>query len=588
MFIHDPYRMIFVSIIATALLAAGVLLYRFIFPKKKISLLILIIFISVLPIISIFRNGDYESGDFNIHIYRNMSFYDALQEGQIHPTWSRDLNATYGYETFLIEAPLGDYLPALFHFAGFSFIMSMKLLLALSFIFSGIFTYLWAKQEFGETSGFVASIFYQFAPFHLIDMHFRAHPGDMLLYTFFPLLLFFIIQFLKKPKVEFFILVSITAALLILSHPLAGILIFFAGIYTFFLWSRDGIKKKRIIITFLAFIVGVGLSSFYWIPVIIESKYIMTALYPETVTFQPILGYLFSPWRYGLLFQGPQGQFSFVIGYIQWFIVIFCIVFLLRKKFSGKEQKNLLFYLICFFVIFIMLFPFTKPLWLILPIFKNLEFAYRILILAPLITGTLAAILVKRINKQWLTILICTLAIITTILNWGQRRVIPEITDVNLKNNLPYVTNEIEGGTAAVPRWVNPEKPWMGTIPKKHIEVLSGKGTFVETFRSSVKHEYVTDLSANAYIKENTYYYPGWVVTVDKNQVPITYTNKKYPGIITFAVPKGLHLITLTFTDTPVRFFAKCISIFTAFVIILLFIFQLKYFRKSLRKVYNK
>src|SRR5258706_7824654 len=165
---HDPYLMVFISGISFVILLLGILFYRFIFPKKKINLLVLLILISILPLISMLRPGDYESGDFNIHVYRIMSFYDSLSEGNIMPSWSEERNATYGNPLFLFNYPLPYYIVSFFHFLGFSFVTSMKILLGATFFFSGIFMYLAMKKIVkNELAAFTAAVFYLFNPYHL-------------------------------------------------------------------------------------------------------------------------------------------------------------------------------------------------------------------------------------------------------------------------------------------------------------------------------------------------------------------------------------------------------------------------------------
>src|SRR3989344_89609 len=97
----DPYKMVVVNTTATFILLLSVLFYKFVYPRKNISFLILLILICVLPTISILRSGTYESGDFNIHIYRIMSFYESLKEGIFMPSWAAELNATYGNPLFI-------------------------------------------------------------------------------------------------------------------------------------------------------------------------------------------------------------------------------------------------------------------------------------------------------------------------------------------------------------------------------------------------------------------------------------------------------------------------------------------------------
>ncbi|MEK7502564.1 MAG: hypothetical protein AAB609_03485, partial [Patescibacteria group bacterium] len=84
----DPYKMVLVNIIASLFLLGGVVFYRFVYPKKNINLLFLLILISLLPVISILRKGTYESGDLTIHTSFAISFFESLKDGNYIPRWS--------------------------------------------------------------------------------------------------------------------------------------------------------------------------------------------------------------------------------------------------------------------------------------------------------------------------------------------------------------------------------------------------------------------------------------------------------------------------------------------------------------------
>lgn len=182
---HDPYRIVTFGLIGSLVLLAGLLCNKYMYPKKQINYLLLLILIAILPILSIFRPGVYESGDFRVHIYEAISFFDNLTQGNLLPRWGGELNATYGYPVFLFAYPLPNYLISLPHFFGVSFIFSLKLFLAFSFIASGIAMYFFAKQYLKEKNAFVAAIFYLFAPFHFVDLHFRVDIGEVLSFVFF-------------------------------------------------------------------------------------------------------------------------------------------------------------------------------------------------------------------------------------------------------------------------------------------------------------------------------------------------------------------------------------------------------------------
>src|SRR3989344_5714607 len=165
-----PQKMVFMSAIFLIFFLFAIFFYTKIYPKRKIPYWVLLLGFSLLPLISILRPGTYESGDLTLHTSRLMSFYKNLEEGVFIPRWAGELNATYGYALFNFYYPLPYYLSSLFHFAGFSFLFSMKLLIIFSFSLSGLLMYLWLKSHLAEKYAFLGSIFYLFAPYRLVDM----------------------------------------------------------------------------------------------------------------------------------------------------------------------------------------------------------------------------------------------------------------------------------------------------------------------------------------------------------------------------------------------------------------------------------
>src|SRR3989338_7386795 len=143
----DPYKMILVSFASSILLLIGIIIYRYVYPKRDINLFALLILISILPLISILRKGTYESGDLNIHVGFAASFFESLRDGNFIPRWSSQIIYGYGYPLFLFTYPVPYYLASLFHVFGFTFINSFKIILALSFLSSGAAMYLFIKEE---------------------------------------------------------------------------------------------------------------------------------------------------------------------------------------------------------------------------------------------------------------------------------------------------------------------------------------------------------------------------------------------------------------------------------------------------------
>src|SRR3989344_1144029 len=183
----DPYRMVVVNVIASALVFFGVLFYRFIYPKKKINLFVLLIVISLLPLISMLRSGTYESGDLSLHAVRAMSYYNIIFNEHILPMWTPEFYAGFGDPYASFAYPLPYFIISVLHFLGFPFLISIKLLLATSFLLSGILMYIFVRKDLGEKAAFTAGVFYLFAPVHLVNMHFQVTIAMTLSYIFLPL-----------------------------------------------------------------------------------------------------------------------------------------------------------------------------------------------------------------------------------------------------------------------------------------------------------------------------------------------------------------------------------------------------------------
>lgn len=71
----------------------------------------------------------------------------------------------------------------------------------------------------------------------------------------------------------------------------------------------------------------------------------------------------------------------------------------------------------------------------------------------------------------------------------------------------------------------------------------------------------------------NTYDFPGWEVSLDKQKVFINDYNKF--KLITFSVPAGMHEITVQFKDTPVRKIGNLLTMIS-FLILLILSFKAK------------
>jgi ABC-type multidrug transport system fused ATPase/permease subunit len=200
-----------------------------------------------------------------------------------------------------------------------------------------------------------------------------------------------------------------------------------------------------------------------------------------------------------------------------------------------------------------MLTKYSAFIWLTVPIIKNMLLSYRVLAVITLSVSVLAGYFaLLNLNRKILIYLVIIFAIGTTMLNWGNRRVIPQITDVQLKANMPLSSFQGEGlyfiGNSI---WFSKQPIWINKIPGSKIDTLKGEAEIKVLKINSTEHLYSVNSTDGATLKENTLYYPGWTVSVNGKQTEINFTNKKYPGIITFTIPKGKTQIVVAYKDLP-------------------------------------
>ena len=553
--------MVVLNLILSASLLLGLMTYKYIF-KRKINLLYLLILISILPIISIFRAGSYESGDLSLHTTRLISFYNLLANYHLIPRWTPEFNAGYGDPHFIFAYFLPYLIGSIFHFIGFSFLISIKLLLAISFISSGITMYFWVKEELGKKSGFVAAIFYLFMPYHFVDMHFRVTIAENLSFVFLPLILLAIKKLIEKSTKKWFGILSVSIAFLTLSHQVVS-LTFLSIIlsYSIFVFFRVNHRKiKTLIYLFTSILMGFLISSFYWLPIVFLAKFTQQGSNPTPISFPDLSQLLFSPWRFGLLFQGHQGELSYLIGYTQLFVVGLSIYLIIRDKFDKKLKNLLIFFLIIFAILVYMILPISKPIWEAIPFLKYSQFSTRLLVLLALCISIIAGIAAKKINKNWFIVPLCFLTIFYTILNWGNRRTIPTINDDYLKEEFS-IKPDVSGLEPSSPIWADLSKSQLRTKPKSNIEIIKGKAIIQEISRNPISHVYKINAESKVELKENTLFFPGWVAMVNNKAYPINYKKPSSPGVIIFKLDKGMFDVNIKFTDLPVIILAKWLSL---------------------------
>ncbi len=527
------------TVIAFSILAACSF-WIYIFPKKNIPLFVQVIILSIFPLFSIWRQGVFESGDFAFHTKVLILFYRSLQDGVLFPSWSADFCGKYGQPHFTYFYKLPYYIGSLFHFFGLSFIDSMKLLFTVVFMGSGISMFALLKKECNEKAALLGAALYLYAPYQLSALHFRHALGEMFGFLLVPLLFISAKTLITNRRLSPKILFVVIYAALILSHHIIPILI--TPLLIIYVLLQKNIQRKNLLIFGSLVALSFLLTAFHWMPLVFEGHLVYQSTMKQ-IEFHPFLHFLYSPWRYGFLYQGNMGELSPLIGYAHVVLFIVGMYIFFRKKLGAYQKYMLAYALIVFIGASIMMQSFMEPLWNILPFFSSFQFSTRLLFLTTFSSALIGAIVATIFPSKKLLYIFLFLIIFPTLLNWSNRGMIPNITDAILEAQIPERCDAL-----VIPS---------GNDPKKFLEItkerdgdytiLSGKATVKILERTSHRHRYSIDAEEDIIFKENTTYFPGWEIRDNNGKASFTYQDPTYPGIIILKIKKGAHIIDMSY-----------------------------------------
>lgn len=528
------------------------------FLQKHIWKLLLLLLL-IIPLFDLFHFGFPLTHDGHDHIARIANFYESLKDGVVVPRWAENLNWGYGHPILMFLYPLSSYSASLFHFLGFSLTDSTKLVFGISYVLSGFFMYLWIRSFLDRKSAFFAAILYSFAPYRFIDFYVRGAIGEHVGFIFPPLICYFLYKLSKKYSPWSFLGGTVSIAGLLLSHNMMSVMFLpIVTLYGLFLILIHK-QKYKISISYLGMLtLGLGLSSFFWIPAVFEAKYTLRDIIIKggyAKNFIEPINLLYGPWNYN-----GSGVFSIQIG-------IFNLLSLLVAPFIAiyfwkKGNKSSLIILILLVISAASVFLMVKEssfIWQKILLLQSFQFPWRFLSVLVFTTSVCGAFLISVLPKKISSVLLILLIITVVFLNrdyWRAKGFFYH-PDSFYEKIFYGTTDTGECGPIWSVRFMEKE-------PKAHIEVISGSAKITELERSSVLHTYIVTAEKESRIRENTLYFPGWEVKVNQKTVSVEFQDQLNRGLITFFVPQGKNEVTISFHETKLRSMADILSVASA------------------------
>lgn len=523
---------------------------------SKVLTPIILIILTFSFLVPLLQKGFYNSHDGEVHVARFAAYYKAYKDGQIPARWAGDLNFGYGSPLFIFYYPLPGTIASGIHALGVNLEDSFKIIMGLSFVLAPLAFYAWSSLFVGRKAAFIGSLLYGLAPYHFLNLYVRGDVAELLGLVFVPLVFLYIEKSKKHSSFEYIFLGGVFYALLILSHN--AISLMFSPI--FLMYSLMKIKKRGLVSCISLLILGLFLSSFFWLPALAEGKFTQAVFFIGDMyklhfpTFQQLV---YSNWGFGSdVFR--SGGLSPQIGPIHVFLAFVGGMLILKRR---KDSRIISYWFLLFILALLLSLRQSDFIWQQVPLLKLFQFPWRITALSSFIAAVLSLYVFNSVSNKKIIFFMAIFLIAISV-------PFVKIKEMSTKNDSFYYgykgSTDYHGAASTVWSAGNP-----GKYAKNPIEIISGNASIKNLIRKSNLHNFVVDADSNTKILDNTIYFPGWQAFVDRKKVLIEFQDINYRGLITFPVPKGIHNVNVRFTESPIRLFSNAVSMFALIALLI-------------------
>ena len=537
---------------------------------KKVIPLLLVVFFSVLSVLPLFHRGFPPTHDGEYHVIRFYEFYRVLSSGVFYPRWAPDLNFGYGVPLFNYVYPLPNYVAALFHLLGFSFIDAFKYNLILSTVLGAIFIYFFVKELVDPISGIVASVFFSFNPYRRVDVYIRGSVGEAWSIALIPGLLWALFLLIKTEKTKFVPLAAILFSLLIFSHNILALL-FLPFIFSFAVILIIQTKKKTRVIknTLISFLLGIGSSAIFWLPAIFEKQFVRgLEVYDYVKNFPDLSSLLIPSWGSGFAGQDGGNAMSTQIG-IANILVIILNLFLIKKYKQKKLYFIPLFLLTWFFILVWMMLPISVFLWKILPFFNYVQFPWRYLSVIVIVCSVLAGGIITQVKKKLLVGVFLIILSIGTTISYTNFAYYHNRDDAYYTTRSNFIDGTNSPGNAFNTIYISTRL----LRTEKKAEFVLGGGSIVQKDILPERQLFQIKADSPSSVLLHTLYFPGWAAFDYGRTIPMYKTDD---GLMKIFLVPGDHFITVRFTDTIIRRSAFLVSLLSLILLCIIILYSRK------------
>ncbi|HEX3051012.1 MAG TPA: 6-pyruvoyl-tetrahydropterin synthase-related protein [Aggregatilineaceae bacterium] len=573
------------------------------------ALIVVVLLCAIVVWPLVVRSGIPYTQGMQIQVNRTIEMAESIQSGTLYPRWAADFNYGYGSPLWNYLAPLPHYLTGLHYLLSQANPeISVKTVMIFSYALLGVSLFSFARRQWGNLAGVIAATVYLFSPQILSVLpYLQGDLPGLLALGFFFLSLELFSRLLQGGKEWNVIGAAVSiAALCLSSTPLNLVLVLIMAGWLLWNYAFISLGRSHFRRISRALMLGTSLAAFYWLPVLLESRYVKW----ESMTHYPMQNWhrlspgqmLAFPQRLDLAAINPEQ--SLALGPAIWLLALLTVGLLfvggwrrtpltpgVRSRGEAYQQKlvtlirampdplkqSAYFGLVSLFL-FLFVTPLFSPVWDALPEWPPLYPSDLIPVMAAcgaLVVAQLGYLIQKMESN--LKASLVAFVVLAGIAGAALPTLYPADWPWSAWHRMPSVLtlldDEVRGYIVAsqTTGWLMPEtvKNPPSPSPTLHnsyrtevIDKVARDQIPPATQVDTIIHKPNIDRLAVQTPNETeivllTFYFPGWQAQVDGQRVPVRASSD---GLITFRVPSGHHEVVVRFGSTVMRTLSWIVS----------------------------
>ncbi len=513
------------------------------------------------------------------HLWRAVQIDALLSDGVLFSRWAPQMAHGFGYPLFQFQAPLSAYVAALAHRLGLAWPVALNLIFALALVLSGVSMWLLGRALWGKLGGLISAAAYLYAPYHAYDIFNRGSLSAATAWVFAPLVLWGIWQWQTEDRRRGLGTAVLAQLALMLSHEPTA----YAFYPLFFLWTvwhlpetvwQTAAGWRTTTSHFLPMLLGLASSAFFWLPALLERRYVQFERVADGWPFRyfdnflPVSNLLALPRNAdpSLLNDWPPRA----LGAVLLATAVLGLILTLRTK---NQRRTAIVLSLALSGYSLMTLAISQPVWdWLTPLhaFTPWRFLAQASFCAALLSGGIVSGTRFRTSfKGYGQPVVASVAILILSIShfgWFYPRHVDAPGDTRLSGMVAWEQLSQTVGTTAknelLPIWVErlPAPPavpaWQDRLPA---DTLPPSARLITADYGPIRSKLTLETAEPFTAVFHALYFPGWRVRLNGMAVPVA--PQPETGLLTFPVPAGQHTIDIVFGETPLRRAANLISL---------------------------